>query len=319
MRLLNLLIVLAIGFILLVQPYPGFGSQKELSIVKVKTSGDEKEVYLGAFLQPLDRKLRKALNVDAKHGVLIVSIVEDSPAEKAGLEEDDIIVKVDGKNVRRVEDIKGVLARKKIGDTINVEFLRDNSARSVTVKLEKSRAKDPEMKIWSMLDTPINQCLGIKVADMDENLASYFQVPKNGGALVLSVEAKSPAEESGIKSGDVISKVNGAKIASVADLEDVLADMEQTDSVKIVLIRKGAEKNLVAELEPDCWDQRTLQVFPDPLHKSLPRVKIYPDDLRLKLGKPLFSPDSKELRELKKEMKKLKEEMQELKKDLKKQ
>lgn len=309
---------LIIGLVL-IHPNSGFSSPKELSIVKIKTAGANDGVYLGAFLQPLDRTLRKALKLDSKNGVLIVDIMEDSPAEKAGLKEDDIIIKADGKNVRLVEDLKRILAEKKIGDVIKLDIIRDKSTKSFTVKLEKAQAKDADVMIWNTFAKPIDRCLGLEVTDMDENLAPYFQVTKDAGALVLHVEPQSPAEDAGIKSGDVITKVNEEKITSVADLKEVFADLEAADSVKIALIRKNVAKTLVAAVAEDCWDDKAIQMMPDLWHQYLPGAKIDPEALKFKIRKPFFSPNDQELDNLKKEMKKLKSEMEELKKELKKQ
>lgn len=319
MKLLKYAIGLIIGLYLMAQPNTSFGASKELSVIAVKSPKDEKEVYLGAFLQPLDRTLRKALNVKSKSGVVIVDVMADSPAEVAGLQEDDIIVKAEGKDIRKVEDIKQILAKKKIGDEIKLNIIRDNSTKSISVKLDRARARKSEVMIWDAFGRPLNQCLGVDVADLDQDLASYFQVASDGGVLVIGVRSNSPAEKSGIKSGDIITRVHEEDIASVADLKDVITDIEASDSIKISLIRKGVAKTITAELEEKCWDKKVFHITPDLFHKNLPRVKIYPDELKFKMPKPLISSDFEDLAEMKKEMKKLKKEIEELKKELKKQ
>jgi S1-C subfamily serine protease len=102
--------------------------------------GLEKRRYIGVYTQDINRELSEHFGVEKGRGVLIASIKEGSPAEKAGLKVGDVIISADGVRVEGVEELSEHVQDKKKGDKVKIEFLRDKKKMSVDVEVEEEEA-----------------------------------------------------------------------------------------------------------------------------------------------------------------------------------
>jgi len=102
--------------------------------------GLEKRRYLGVYTQDINRELSEHFGLEKGRGVLIASIKEGSPAEKAGLKVGDVIISADGVRVEGVEELSEHVQDKKKGDKVKIEFLRDKKKMSVDVEVEEEEA-----------------------------------------------------------------------------------------------------------------------------------------------------------------------------------
>jgi len=97
----------------------------------------EQGKFIGVYLQELNRELSEFFGVEKGRGLLITTIREDSPAEKAGLKVGDVIVKADGVRVQRTVQLSEIIQDKEKGNRIKIEFLRDKKKRTVEVEIEE--------------------------------------------------------------------------------------------------------------------------------------------------------------------------------------
>jgi len=257
----------------------------------------EDEGWLGVSLQRLTPELREATDISSDVGVLVTDVVEQSPAEKAGFEVGDIILKYDGKEVTSPRRLSK-LVRKTAPDTqVKVDISRDGKKKTLTAKVgEFDHEKACTIKILgdtgkkklfldfdddlSLLGLP-HLCswlgsdlwLGVHTVDLTDQLAKYFEVKDGRGILISEVVLESPAEKAGLKAGDILIKANGERIEDTPDLHDVIGDHEEGDEIELVVLRKGKEMKLKATLEerPDHKKLRQeLKEFP----RKLKRMKI---------------------------------------------
>ncbi|HOY17911.1 MAG TPA: trypsin-like peptidase domain-containing protein [Haliscomenobacter sp.] len=101
--------------------------------------GDYKRPYLGVTILELDSDLAKELSVDASQGVVIDELVEGGSAQYAGLQVKDVIVGIDGREVKSVPELQEVIGRAKVGDTVNLKVLRKSKSIIVPVKLREQK------------------------------------------------------------------------------------------------------------------------------------------------------------------------------------
>ena len=101
--------------------------------------GDYKRPYLGVGIQDLDSEFAKELNVDISQGVVIESLEEGGSAQYAGLQVNDVIVGIDGREVKSIPELQEVVGRAKVGDTVNLKVLRKNKPITVSVKLREQK------------------------------------------------------------------------------------------------------------------------------------------------------------------------------------
>ncbi|MBF0252729.1 MAG: sodium-translocating pyrophosphatase [Candidatus Omnitrophica bacterium] len=171
-------------------------------------------VYLGAELLDIDKTLALNLGLASSNGVLINSVVSDSPADNAGLERGDVIISVDGKDIATIADLKAVLADEKPGDRIRIAYIRKGVTKSTYLVLgevpiaAQSSTSSKDAEDW-----------GISMVTLTQAIRTAYIIPDNiNGVVVLSVIPGGIADQAGLKTGDVITGVNGVPISDISSL-----------------------------------------------------------------------------------------------------
>jgi C-terminal processing protease CtpA/Prc len=276
--------------------------------------------YLGVYMQELNDDVRKGLDIGAStRGVLVSGVEEGSPAEKAGIEEGDIITKFDGHKVESPEELRSAVQALEPGEEATVEVLHDGKSASKSVLVgEREHAEGfnyYEMPEDGMRRYPMDMGrafaffggprLGVQAHEIDDDgLAAYFGVKSGEGVLVLDVEENSVGDKAGIKAGDVIREVGEEKIGDVEDLRTAVRDYDAGDEFTITVFRHGKNQSLKATMDEDN-DQafylppkmRWHGATPAPRVRAYDRQRVQ-QDIREKLD------------DLKQEMKELKEKLE---------
>lgn len=105
--------------------------------IEIFPPGWESRKYIGVYLEELNKELSEYFGLKEGKGLLVSRVTEESPAEKAGLEVGDVIIKVDGKRVESVRELSELIQDKEKGDQIEIEFLRDRKKKTVKVEIEQ--------------------------------------------------------------------------------------------------------------------------------------------------------------------------------------
>ena len=284
MRFIVMLCVLAT--LVFIQNSPAMTNNADVNVQAVSTN--KGGAWLGVQIKDLTRQLRKELDTRARFGVVVDNVLDDSPAVDAGIEPGDVIVKFDGKTVRRVKDLTRAMGKKDPDEEVPLELMRGNERQKIRVTL----GERPKNQVWFSDEpgfrfekTP-SAFLGIEVQEMDDDLASYFNVDANEGLLVTAVEEDSPADKGGIESGDVITSIEGKDVHTIDDFSDILQEYEKGDRVEIGYIRKGENNTTTVELESN---PHTLNYFKNfrfsPNFRTMPFLapqlrKQYKEDLQ---------------------------------------
>jgi serine protease Do len=173
---------------------------------------------IGIALAPLTPALARDLGLEeGTKGVLVQGVLPGSPAEKAGMKEDDVIIGFAGEKVQDLSSFRLKVATSEVAKPYEIKFIRDGKERSVSVvpaaaekivfeqeldgqNRESQKPVEPEK---TMIDD-----FGLEVQPLTPALAKQLGIPeKQQGLLVSSVKSGSPAAEEGIEEGDVITKV----------------------------------------------------------------------------------------------------------------
>jgi serine protease Do len=292
---------------------------------------------LGVQLQDLDESLLLALDLEGvEDGVLVTEVIEDSPAERAGIERGDVLLRFDGGAVRSSRGLTRKVSRTDPETTVKIELVRKGERRTVDVVLGE---RDENTFVWDRDDASAPDALffhseddgpsalrslrfgmlggprlGARVEPMNEDLGRYFGTDE--GLLVLSVEEDTPAEKAGLEIGDVIVRVDGQQITEVEDLREVLAEHEDGDEVSVEVQRDRRTEELTAVVEiPDRVEFSELHQMPGmrwfgSRDRDL-RFAPAPHVERLHLGEE--SPElHRELDELREELERLRAELEEM-------
>src|SRR6266550_587430 len=187
--------------------------------------------WLGVELHEVTGETAKELKLPAERGVVVGSIVPDSPAAKAGLKENDVVTEINGQRVEGALQFRRMIREIPSGRTV-------------------------QLTEWdgSRLLMGAQPRLGIEAEDLNGQLGTFFGAPDGEGILVRDVNPGSPAEKAGLKAGDVITSVNGEAVRTVGDLRGTLQakrgakDKNQGQSVKLGVLRNKSEVSLIVEL-----------------------------------------------------------------------
>jgi S1-C subfamily serine protease len=316
-------------------PAPAWAQNDEKHVIKIESEVDGGG-WLGIGITELDEKTRQKSGIgESVKGILITEIYEDSPAEEAGLRENDVVVSIDGETGEDLKTFVDLVRSKEPGTKVEIRVHRDGEMKTLHAtlaereytyewhgleSLEALKALEglkalehiyiPEISI-GLAGAGSRGRLGVYVDELTEGLAEYFDAPDGKGVLVEGVVEDSPAEKAGIKAGDIIYRIDGERIWDTDDLVDAISDMETGKETPIVLIRKGREMTVQAVVEESATEKA---------------MKAYEKALQIKLGDngdpivirglDMDELDEETKAELRAELEELRRELQELKKEI---
>jgi len=199
--------------------------------------------WLGISMKNVDDIIAARFKMKKPKGVYIDQVLEDTPAEKAGLKFLDIILKVDGKVVNRSNKIQSLIAIKNPGDEIDLTILRKGKEKEITVKLGKRKEKDVASKKEKIDDFPD---LGLVVGNIDER--DQYQLDYEG-VIVEDVKSYSPAYDANIRRGHIITHIEDQPVRSVSEYRRTLRKYKKGDVVIFHLRYRDQKSRAFVKIE----------------------------------------------------------------------
>ncbi|MGH8195533.1 MAG: DegQ family serine endoprotease [Woeseiaceae bacterium] len=208
----------------------GFAVPTEIagSIMKqILDYGEVRRGLLGVTIATINPQTAKALGAEVDHGALVADVQPDSAAEQAGLKVDDIIVEVNEEKISNNRDLANAIGLKGPGDKVEIKYLRGGDTRTTTAELG-------EFVQQQIAGTDIHPGLaGAQFAAASTTGAE--------GVEVSDVAPRSPAEQRGLRAGDIIIAVNRIRVSSVEDLKDIASQ----NDILFLLIRRDDRQLLL--------------------------------------------------------------------------
>jgi membrane-associated protease RseP (regulator of RpoE activity) len=238
--------------------------------------------FLGVYAEDISRENMARYNMRDVRGTAITNIVKDSPAEKAGLRKDDVILRFDGENVTSVRKLNRLVSEVAPDQSVKLTISRGGSEQEVAVTIAKRKDSfdtklhgfgrldgleglqgpegwhgleglKPGANVWKweggepgdgvVLAFGNNRRIGISTTTLTKQLADYFGIVDGKGVLVTSVADDSAAAKAGIKAGDIITAVDGEKIEDAGDLTRGINKKKEGD-VTLTVIRNKNQRNI---------------------------------------------------------------------------
>lgn len=226
--------------------YMGVGFAIPSSLVKVIANqlieqGEVTRGYLGIVIQQLTSDLAESFGIDSLQGVLVAQVSKHSPAEEAGLQQGDIIERIQGEPVKDVGSFRNRVALTAPGSTVELTILRNGKHQILKVTIGKL-AKD---KLVAEETSQHVEDIGLTVQTLTPELAEQFDARSGEGVIVTEVRPGSIAAMAGIKAGTIILQANRKQVKSAAEFQRAIRESAD-DKRLLLLIRAGGTQRYIA-------------------------------------------------------------------------
>lgn len=201
--------------------------------------GEVKRGRLGVYIQDMTKDLAESFGLEEVTGILVTQVIEDSPADDAGLKQGDVILEIEADKVNKVGHFRNRIALTAPGTKVRLTILRDGQEEKLNVIIGKLETGESVQKSGTS-DLPV---LGLSLQQLTPELAERFGYEDTQGVLVAGVKSGSLAERAGIKRGSLILEVDRQQVSSVKQVKSLLQGKKTTH---LFLIRQGSGTRYVA-------------------------------------------------------------------------
>jgi len=233
--------------------------------------------FLGVYAENISRENMSRYHMSQVRGVGVTQVIKDSPAEKAGLRKDDVILRMDGENITSVRKLNRIVAEMSPDQSVRVTVSRGGAEQEITATIGKRNdtnfARDMfsvNPRLWKegaqskmfkwerefpggsdffdkngelTFAFGNTRRIGVSTMQLTKQLADYFGIASGKGVLVTSVTDDGPAAKAGVRAGDVITAIDGEEVDSSGDISRVINSKKEGD-VSLTIIRNKSQQTI---------------------------------------------------------------------------
>ncbi len=222
-------------------------------VAQIKQFGVARRGWIGVRIQQVTEEIAQGMGLPDAQGALIADVSGGGPAQKAGLQNGDVVIGFDNKPVTDSRSFPRVVAATPIGKTVNIDVLRKGKKQSYRIliaKLEEGPADKPGKKLPPPTDPKAKSKLsqmGLTVIALDENARAKYKLAGNvHGVVVSAVDPASPAADKNFRPGDVIVEAQSQPVKTPADLEArVESDAKAGKKAELMLVNRNGDLTYV--------------------------------------------------------------------------
>ena len=204
--------------------------------------------WIGVQIQPIDESSAQAMGLNTRKGALVADVVDEGPAEKAGVETGDVILEFNGVKVNSVDHLRNTVSASKPNRRYDLLIIRDGKKKTLKVRLEEM-PRD-EVLLASSSPPRDTNALGIEVSELNRNTRREFGISaRDEGVVVTQVAEGSAAFDAGIQAGDLITRVGTKKCRSKRDFDRLIKETRKRNMVMLHLKRDGVARYMTLELD----------------------------------------------------------------------
>lgn len=243
--------------------------------------------FLGIYPEEITRDNMGRFNLREARGVAITKVIEGSPAEKAGLKKDDVVLRFNGEEVTSVRKLNRMISEVAPDHSARLTISRGGAEQDVSVTFAKRKEFSSLMApglgetgkyLEELKRAPgvyalafgSSRRIGISTNTLTKQLADYFGVTDDKGVLITSVRENSPASNAGLKAGDVITEVDGEKIDEVGDLSRAINRKNEGD-ITLTVVRDKSPRTIRVTPEKG---ESTPMTLPEIHIETAPRIGL---------------------------------------------
>ena len=230
--------------------YQGYGFAIPADLAKhvsqdIIAHGRVVRAWLGVSVTGVSPEDAEVYGLPTVSGVLVQSVTEDSPAHRAGLEAEDVVVAVNGKSVEDSGDLQERIAELEPGSTARLDIYRTGKEQTVQVKLGEAPIQAARTTAAAPESNSPEALLGLTVADLTPALAQNFGFARPGGVVVTEVARFSPAMLSGLAPGVKIMEVNHTSVSDARTFRQAIGGLKAGEVVTLNLMTPDGTSRIV--------------------------------------------------------------------------
>ncbi|MEA2811992.1 MAG: serine protease Do, partial [Rhodospirillaceae bacterium] len=226
-------------------------SLAEPVVAQLKANGRVERGLLGVQIQPVTEELAQSMALGSEKGALVAQVTPDSPALAAGIKSGDVIKSVDGKNIESIRDLTRMISAIKPGTSVKLGVWRDGKDMSMTAKVGDQ--KDEAAVVKTKADQPADakkaepMSYGVSLAPISAEARQELKLDDSiKGVVVAAVEPGSPADDQGLKAGDVLQQVGKDSVDSPKMAAEKLKEAKKTGKPVLMKIYREGMTRFVA-------------------------------------------------------------------------
>ena len=226
---------------------------KRQVISQLKEYGETRRGWLGVVIQDVTEDVAKDMDLKEERGALVQDVVKGGPADKAGIETGDVIIKFGGKDINKMRELTTNVANTDIGKRVKVELIRLGKNKTVTVKLGRLEGNE-ESFLKGEVEGESKKILGISFGELTAEIRRKENIPSNIiGVAVIDVDEDSEAISKKITSGSVLMSVTYQKVTGNMTYQSTVKVVNPDQVYKILQERKdaGDERILLRVWRPE--------------------------------------------------------------------
>ncbi len=204
-------------------------------VEQLKSDGHARWGWLGVLIQDVNKELAESFGMKKPMGAVVLRVMDDTPAKKAGIEVGDVITHFNNSVISRSSDLPLAVGRSTIGSRVKVKIIRDGKQKRLTVKIAELPAEDELAQKNNKPHTAKSNRLNIEVTTLTKEQKKRANV--DSGVLVQSV-ADGAAAKAGIRRGDILLKIHGQAIKSTKQFLKIVKKLPEDKWIR-VLIQRG--------------------------------------------------------------------------------
>ena len=201
----------------------------------LKVKGYVTRGWLGLSIQDITPDMAENMKLKDRRGALVGQVFPDDPADKAGIKTGDIIIAIAGKPIKDTHELLRIVAALPVGKKVVVRIVRDGQERNLEV-VTGERKDLREIAAGGKL---VEQ-MGMTLQEITPQMARNLGLSEKGGIVITKVNPNSPAEEAGLKAGDIILKINRTRIQVMKDFTDEVARSSKQETIMLLIKREEA-------------------------------------------------------------------------------
>ena len=225
----------------------GFATPSANAIQVVKQLREQGEVtrgWIGVSVQDISEEIAESMKLENTKGAFVVDVIQDSPADKAGILPTDIILKFEDQEIEDMKFLPKTVAKYPVGKTANIQIFRQGKIKNLKIKIEKLKENETKkIDKKNIENKPIvkgsSPILGLSLAEFKSKIRKDQKEIIIEGLLIVDVINKSEAFEKGINIGDIILSANQIPTKNLEDLKEIIEEANKGNKKLFLFIRRN--------------------------------------------------------------------------------